>query len=84
MGTRASNGGCSDAMTLPISDWLFHLEGGTIQPYCALQFLPFLSIRLSCQLNIATEQLFCRCMITNKEGSVYCKHSQKEFLSNLV
>ncbi len=44
MGTRASNGGCSDAVTLSISDWLFHLEGGTILPYCALQFLPFISI----------------------------------------
>ncbi len=27
METGASN---SDAMTLPINDWLFHLEGGTI------------------------------------------------------
>ncbi len=44
MGTGASNGRCSDAMTLPINDWLFHLEGGTILPYCALQFLPFISI----------------------------------------
>ncbi len=35
---------CSDAMTLPISDWLFRLEGGTIPPYCVLQFLPFISI----------------------------------------
>ncbi len=35
MGTRASNGGCSDVMTLPISDWLFHIEGGTNPPYCA-------------------------------------------------
>ncbi len=25
--------------------WLFHLEGGTIPPYCALQFLPFISKR---------------------------------------
>ncbi len=24
--------------------WLFHLEGGTIPPYFALQFLPFISI----------------------------------------
>ncbi len=24
--------------------WLFHLEGGTIPPYCALQFLPFISM----------------------------------------
>ncbi len=31
-------------MTFPINDWLFHLEGGTIPPYCALQFLPFISI----------------------------------------
>ncbi len=44
MGTRASNGRCSDVMTLPISHWLFHIEGGTNPPYCALQFLPFLSI----------------------------------------
>ncbi len=44
MGTRASNGCRNDAMTLPISDWLFHFEGGTIPPYCALQFLPFISI----------------------------------------
>ncbi len=44
MGTGASNGRCSDAMTLPINDWLFHLEGGTIPPYCALQFFPFISI----------------------------------------
>ncbi len=44
MGTGAYNGCCSDAMTLQISDWLFHLEGGTIPPYCALQFLPFISI----------------------------------------
>lgn len=24
-----NNGSCSDAMTLPINDWLFHLEGVT-------------------------------------------------------
>ncbi len=30
METGASN---SDAMTLPINDWLFHLEGGTIPPF---------------------------------------------------
>ncbi len=41
----ASNSSCSDAMTLPISDWLFYSEGGTIPPYCALQFLPFISNR---------------------------------------
>ncbi len=44
MGTGASNGRCSDAMTLPINNWLFHLEGGTIPPYCTLHFLPFISI----------------------------------------
>ncbi len=48
MGTGASNGCCSDAMTLPISDWLFHLEGGTIPTYCALHFLPFISIGVNC------------------------------------
>ncbi len=26
--TGTSNGSCSDALTLPISDWLFHSEGG--------------------------------------------------------
>uniref|UniRef100_A0A672KUC7 C2H2-type domain-containing protein n=1 Tax=Sinocyclocheilus grahami TaxID=75366 RepID=A0A672KUC7_SINGR len=31
-------------MSLPISDWLFHLEGGTIPPYCTLLFLPFISL----------------------------------------
>ncbi len=25
---RESNGSCSDALTLPISDWFFHSEGG--------------------------------------------------------
>ncbi len=44
IGTGASNGRWSDAMTLPINNWLFHLEGGTIPPYSALQFLPFVSI----------------------------------------
>ncbi len=44
MGTGASNGHCSDAMTLRINDWLFHLEGGAIPPYCALQCLLFISI----------------------------------------
>ncbi len=44
MGIGASNGRFSDAMTLPINDWLFHLEGETIPPYCALQFIPFISI----------------------------------------
>ncbi len=39
METGASN---SDAMTLPINDWLFHLEGGTISPYFPLHFLPFI------------------------------------------
>ncbi len=34
----------ADAITLPINHWLFRLEGGTILPYCALQFLPFISI----------------------------------------
>ncbi len=31
-------------MIFPISDWLFHLDGGTIPTYCVLQFLPFISI----------------------------------------
>ncbi len=44
MGTGASNACCSDAMTFSINDWLFHLEGGTIPAYCALQCLPFISI----------------------------------------
>lgn len=26
--TGTSNGSCSDVLTLTISDWLFHLEGG--------------------------------------------------------
>ncbi len=26
--TGTSNGSCSDSLTLPISDWLFHLKGG--------------------------------------------------------
>ncbi len=47
MGTGASNSHCTDAMNLPISDWLFHLEGGTIPSYCALQFLPCISIRVN-------------------------------------
>ncbi len=34
-------------MTLPISDCLFHLEGGTIPPCCTLQFLPFMGIRVN-------------------------------------
>ncbi len=38
MGTGASNGRCSDTMTLPINDWIFNLEGATIPPYCALHF----------------------------------------------
>ncbi len=44
MGNGASNGRCSNAITLPISDWLFHSEGGAIPPYCVLQFIPFISI----------------------------------------
>ncbi len=44
MRTGASNGRCREAITLPISDWLFHSEGGTIPSYCALHFLPFISI----------------------------------------
>ncbi len=45
MGTGASNGCCSDAMTLPINNWLFNFEGGTIPSYCMLQFVPFISNR---------------------------------------
>ncbi len=44
MRTGVFKGCCSDTTTLPISNWLFHLKGGTIPPYCALQFLPFISI----------------------------------------
>ncbi len=42
MGSGASN--CSDAKALPINNYLFHLKGGTIPPFCSLQFLPFISI----------------------------------------
>ncbi len=35
------------AVTLPINDWLFHLENGTILPYCGLQLIPFISIRVN-------------------------------------
>ncbi len=48
MGTGASNGCYSHAMTLPINDWLFHLEGGTMPPYCLLYLLPFISIGVNC------------------------------------
>ncbi len=61
MGTGASNDRCSDAMTLPINDWLFHLEGGTIPLYCALKFLPFISIgvnRLCISIVFDTVQTF--------------------------
>ncbi len=47
MGTGASYCRCSDAMILPINDWLFHLEGGTISAYYALHFLPFISIGMN-------------------------------------
>ncbi len=29
MGSDASNGSCSDTVTLPVGDWLFYVEGGT-------------------------------------------------------
>ncbi len=48
MGTEASNCHCSDGMTLPINDWHFRLEGGTISPYYAWLFLPFRSIGVNC------------------------------------
>ncbi len=35
-------------MTLQISDWLFHLEGGIIPPYCELHFLPFIGVNRLC------------------------------------
>ncbi len=41
MATGSSNGHCSNTVTLP-SDWLFHLEDGTIPLYCS--FLQFISI----------------------------------------
>ncbi len=44
METGASKGCSSDAVTLPVRDWLFHLEGGTGPPFFALQFLPFIRI----------------------------------------
>lgn len=43
-GTGASTSICSDVMTLPIADWLFHLEGGISFYYCVLQLLPFIVI----------------------------------------
>ncbi len=59
MGTGASSSRCSDAMNLPISDWFFHLEVGTILPYFVLQFLPFISIgvnRLRISIVVEVEQ----------------------------
>jgi len=43
--TGASNGSCSDAMTLLINDWLFHSEGGAYSSYWVLHILPFISNR---------------------------------------
>ncbi len=42
MGTGASNSSCIDAMTLPISDWLFHLEGGTYSTTLCIEVSPIL------------------------------------------
>ncbi len=47
----------ADAITLPINHWLFRLEGGTIPPYCVLQFLPFISIGVN-HLCISIQEIY--------------------------
>ncbi len=63
---------CSDAMTLPINDWLFHLEGGTIPPYCALHFLPLISIGVNC-LCISIVFGSCLAAISNMAVQSFCR-----------
>ncbi len=66
MGTRAYNGRCSDTMTSPNNNWLFHLEDGTIHPYCTLQFLPFISIGVNRLCISIVFVLDCRGLLDQK------------------
>ncbi len=43
--TGTSNGRCSDALTLPISDWLFHSEGGASCDWAAILNVAFFPIQ---------------------------------------
>ncbi len=43
--TGTSNGSCSDALTLPISDWLFHSEGGASCDWAAILSVAFFPIQ---------------------------------------
>ncbi len=43
--TETSNASCSDALTLPISDWLFHSEGGASCDRAAILSVAFFPIQ---------------------------------------
>ncbi len=43
--TGTFNGSCSDALTLPISDWLFHSEGGASCDWAAILSVAFFPIQ---------------------------------------
>ncbi len=43
--TRTSNDSCSDTQTLPISNWLFHSEGGASCDWAAILSVAFLPIQ---------------------------------------
>ncbi len=66
MGTRAYNGRCSDTMTSPNNNWLFHLEDGTIHPYCTLQFSPIHKYRSEPSLYFYSLVLDCRGLLDQK------------------
>ncbi len=49
--TETSNASCSDALTLPISDWLFHSEGGASCDRAAIlsvAFFPIQNVSVTC------------------------------------
>ncbi len=57
------------AVTLPINDWLFHLEGRTIPPYCTLLFLPFISIGVN---RLCISKVFAKTQSLNTKNAQHC------------
>lgn len=82
IGTGASNGSCSDAMTLLIGDWLFYRGGGTIPPYWALHFLHFIS-NWSAPSLVYLKSLTI-ITLSNSVATTFSHSNHSEHLSNCI
>ncbi len=83
--TGTSKGSCSDALTLPISDWLFHSEGGASCDRAAILTVAFFPIQnYTSDMSWVFYSLCLRSVKSDSCSSCWMQGCQVHVFSNLA